>query len=540
MYNTSFIKKFLLALSVVFLYSCDKDFNAIGDGLIGDDHFGLTPEKYDVVAYNQEVTPVQSNNMPVNSLGIYDDPVFGTTTANFVTQLSLASYAPTIGETPVIESAVLNIPYYSHATAVDAKGGNVYKLDSIFGKPEGKLKLTVLNNSYQMRGTVFSGGTEIPQLYYTDQKAAFEEATSEIPVTVLNDTLDKKQNSQFFFDVAQLKDSTYDATTKKYTVTYSAPGMRLNLNKAFFQKNILSASAAKLATADVFQEYFRGLYFKVEKSEGYDTNLAMMNFGKGTITIKYKAKTASTTDGDAKELKTLVLNLTAGTNKTVNFLQNVRKTEYETALANPNKTVGDERLYLKGGQGSLAVVELKGFGAQLEALRKTNWMVNEANLVFHIDAAKMAVKGTDGVQASEPRRVYLYDFTNSIPVVDWSADGTSNSAGTKLIYSGIINVDATTKRGSTYKIRITNHIRNLIKTATAVNVKLGLVVTDDVSLVTSNALKNRIQTSTNPVEYFSLVPRASVMNVKGTVLYGGTASAGDNKLQLEVYYTKPN
>ena len=84
MYNTSFIKKILLVATVVLLYSCDKDFNAIGDDLIGDDHFGLEPEKYDVLAYNQEVTPVQSNGLTLNGLGIYDNPVFGTTTANFV------------------------------------------------------------------------------------------------------------------------------------------------------------------------------------------------------------------------------------------------------------------------------------------------------------------------------------------------------------------------------------------------------------------------------------------------------------------------
>jgi hypothetical protein len=38
MYNNSFFKKILVVACVVFLY-CDKDYNSIGDGLIGDNHF---------------------------------------------------------------------------------------------------------------------------------------------------------------------------------------------------------------------------------------------------------------------------------------------------------------------------------------------------------------------------------------------------------------------------------------------------------------------------------------------------------------------
>jgi hypothetical protein len=35
MYNNSFFKKILVVACVVFLYSCDKDYNSIGDGLMG-------------------------------------------------------------------------------------------------------------------------------------------------------------------------------------------------------------------------------------------------------------------------------------------------------------------------------------------------------------------------------------------------------------------------------------------------------------------------------------------------------------------------
>lgn len=536
MYNTSFIKKTLLVATVVLLYSCDKDFNAIGDDLIGDNHFGLESEKYDVVAYNQEVTPIQSNGLAVNALGIYDNPVLGTTTANYVTQLTLSAYAPTIGDEPVIESVVLSVPYFNHATGADPKGGSLYELDSIYGDPKGLIKLSVHESKVQMRSSYYDGGSQFAQMYYTNQDSSADDINFNAPENkgiLLNDSLDKAQNNEFFFSAIQTKDSTIvdaNAAVKKYTYTYSVPEMHLNLNKDFFLNKVLKAPAAKLANADAFQEYFRGLYFKAEKSGTSASNMALIDFSKGKITIKYKAKTASTTDGETKEDKSLVISLGGAT---ASLLNDVKKPDYANAInsANVNSTLGDERLYLKGGQGSLAVIDLSNFGSKLAEIRENKWMVNEANLVFYIDANKMT-------GADEPKRVYLYDLTNNVPVIDY-ADGTSGFLGTdskttRYVFGGILEKDATTKRGKSYKVRITNHIRNLIKDATATNVKLGLVVTEDISIFASNKLKLK-----NDV--ISEAPKGSVTSPLGTILYGSKASVPEaQRLRLEVYYTKPN
>ncbi|MFD1601450.1 DUF4270 domain-containing protein [Flavobacterium artemisiae] len=527
MYNTSLIKKILLASVVVFLYSCDKDFNAIGDDLISDDHFGLEPHKYEVLAFNQEVTPIQSNNLPTNALGIYNDPVFGETTANFATQVTLESYAPSIGEEPKIESVVLSIPYFSHVTQTNTDGSSVYALDSIFGaKDGGKIKLSVYQNGMQMRNSYFDNGNQFAQLYYTDQNADFESLKAS---PLLNDDADITQNQEFFFNAIERKDSITGTDGKK-TLQRSKPEMRLNLNTKEFQDKILNAPASKLASANVFQEYYRGLYFKVEKSGANATSMALMNFAEGKITITYTAKTDSTTD-DPKttETRTLVLKLGSSLS-TVNFLQNQRNTTYENAITNVNATEGDERLYLKGGQGSMAILKLNDFASQLQSIKDSDWMVNEANLVFYIDADKMA-------PTTEAKRIYLYDLTNNTPLKDYYSDATSaassNPKDAKQIFGGIINL-GDNKRGKTYKIRITEHIRSLIKDATYKNVDLGLVVTEDIATVTNNLLKLK---NSN----ISAAPRASVMSPLGTILYGGKSSVPEDKrLRLEVYYTKPN
>ncbi|WP_281231459.1 DUF4270 domain-containing protein [Flavobacterium gelatinilyticum] len=544
MYNTSFIKKTLLAATVVLFCSCDKDFNAIGDDLISDDHFGLDSTYYDVVAYNQEVTPVQSNLLPINALGIYDSPVFGSTKADFVTQLSLESYAPTIGEEPEIVEVQLSVPYFSHIISSKTDGGNYnYALDSIYGPKDGRIKLSVYESNYQMRTSYPSNGTQLPQYYYTDEGSAF---LANLQGDRLNNGIES-ENIRFFFSSDEKKNETRDAAGVVTGTTYVAPEMRLNLDKAFFETKILKAAASKLSTPDVFQEYFRGLYFKVEKADGFpNSQIGLLDFSKGKITITYKAK--ATSSATTKDQKTLVINFVspASSGGTANLLTDVKETNYENAIKSPNRATGDEKLYVRGGQGSVAVIELKDFASKLQSVKDSGWKVNEANLVFHIDAQQMASKLSDGDYIKEPKRVYLYDLDNNTPLLDYSADGTasvtSDARMSKLVFGGIINLDATTKRGSTYKIRITSHIRNLIKNASAKNVRLGLVVTDNVSIATSNQLKNRFPfPGTSPVEYFSAVPRVSVMNPLGTVLYGGAASVPEaNRLRLEVYYTKPN
>lgn len=535
MYNTSFFKKMLVAASLIFLYSCDKEYNAIGDELIGDNHFDLLQYSSDVVAYNQKVGAIQSNNLPLNALGIYNDGAFGKTTANFATQIVLATPNPTIGEEAVIDSVYLTVPYFSTLKTTNADGSHEYELDSIYGADKAKIKLSVYESGYFMRDLDPIAELQENQKYFTDQNADFDN----LKQTLLNDNADTSQNTQFFFDSEEIVETTKDADNK-VTTTRSVPAMRLKLNAAFFANKIINAPTGKLATNDVFKDYFKGLYFKVEDA-GSAGSMAMLNFKLGKITIKYKAKTAITTDAETvKEEQSIVLNLTGNT---VSLLQQSNaNTDYTTAVTNPDTSLGDERLYVKGGEGSMSIIDLFSTPGQLETIRQNNWLINEANLVFHIDTDKMAT-------GYEPNRIYLYDLNNNRPLVDYYNDATTSSdtKKAKYVFDGIINKEVKTDgtgRGLTYKIRITNQIRNLIKNADSTNVKLGLVVTEDIS--TTNTTVSQIWetpinvTSVIPSFYIQ-TPRSAVMNPLGTVLYGSNPSVpADKRLKLEIYYTKPN
>ena len=530
MFNNSFFKKILLVVAVIFLYSCDKDYNTIGDGLIGDNHFNFEKYTSNVVSYNQKIGPVASNNLAVNALGIYDDPAFGTTTANFASQLVLESVNPTIGKNPVIESVVLTIPYFSTLLSTDTEGNHVYELDSIYGPSNAKINLSIYESGYYMRDLDPIGGFQNTQSYFTDQNADFDNVKVG---NRLNDALDIAENDSFFFSAAEYKTTT--TTDGKETITRVAPAMRLNLNKNFFKTKIIDASAlGKLATNDVFKNYFRGLYFKVEKSGSNASALAMLNFKEGKITINYKEDTSDT--NTTRVDKSIVLKLTGNT---VSLLgQSNMNASYVDATnpANINTTIGDEKLYLKGGEGSMSILELFGpdtnnnnVADELESIRDNGWLINEANLVFHVDASAMA-------NSYEPSRIYLYDLNNNRPILDYYNDATTGAdpKNSKSVLGGFLEKEAVTNgRGLRYKIRITNQIRELIKNNDSTNVKLGLVVTENINTITSSKLKT--------VTKISKAPVSSIMNPLGTLIYGSKSTVPEDKrLRLEIYYTKPN
>ncbi|SHG64293.1 protein of unknown function [Flavobacterium micromati] len=554
MNTNSFFNKMLLSLCVLFMYSCDKDYNEIGGAIIGGNNFDLTKVSYDVLAYTQKTGAVQSNNMDINPLGIYSDSNYGETTANINTQVSLSAPLSSIGGRLFVESVILTIPYFTdpRQTKLNVDGSSLYVLDSIYGAEKAIMKLGVYESGYFMRDSDPITGFQQQQQFYSDENNLFD---SRKFATILNDSPNKSQNEEFFFDAAERAVVIVDSITTARRTTYIKPEMRLELNKSYFKTRILDeVSTGKLASNDVFKNYFRGLYFKMEKSGNRAGNLAMLNFNEGKITITYKEDLASPIGGaPTREKKTLVLNLSGNKVSLLNNDFSASGSTFNTLPKTGNTTEGDDRLFLKGGEGSVAILELfnktdvKGYDAQgnltsvangvsdeLDDLRYPangkKLLVNEANLVFHIDANAMA-------NSVEPQRIYLYDYINSNGIIDYFSDQTTSTTDPKrsrVLFDGIINKDAITKRGSTYKIRVTDQIRNLINNKDFKNVKLGLAVTENIA----NSIFYSVRT---PDAFISKVPMSSVQNPLGTILFSGKATVpADKKLKLEIYFTKPN
>lgn len=539
MNKISLIKRFIFALSIVFFASCDTDFTGLGSDIVGGDiHNDIIQVKADVVAYDRPTGPVQSNNLPVNILGVYDNPVFGKTTASYVTQVALASPNPTFYPNIAIDSVYLYVPYYSTLESTTAEGVGKYTLDSIYGDTINRFKLSIKRNGYFLRDADAGSNGVSGQKYYSSDKSLID---AQAGVSLLYADTENGLGAgvpsiPFKVSAAQIRRrATPKGGTEKVVETL-APGMFINLNKTEFENAILgSASTGKLLNNNVFNEYFRGVYFHVEQFENDGNIMVAPNFTQGIITIKYHDDVPITVGGvtkPTKTAKTMTLNLTGNT---INFFENQNNSAFTTAITSSNATDGDNRIYIKGGEGSMAFVNLPQSAlADLMHNDATNYKVllNEANLVFYIDQDIMK-------ETQAPLRIYLYDLKNRKPLYDYSTDITTNSVRpkkSKAVHGGIIDSELKGK-GTQYKIRITDHINNIINND-SLNVPLGLVVTENINVSTNATLKNPFTELGQDVKIF---PVGSVMHPFGTVLYGGTPDVPEDKrLKLEIFYTKPN
>jgi len=555
--NTIFLaKRFLLALTIVFFVSCDTDFTEIGANVVdGDIHNSLTKYDADIKAYDKATGAVQSNNLAINTLGIYDNPVFGTTTATYVTQVQLASanINPTFNS-PVLDSVWIYIPYTSTLTASATTNSTAkYTLSGIYGDTVNTIKLDIKRNNFYLRDSDAASGGTAGQKYYSDEQQLIENAAGE-SLLASGDTI-------FRYSAGVVKrEFRYTPETEGATEIGSretlAPGMYLPLKRSTFETLIFAAGGTgNLLNNSVFTNYFRGLYFDVEQN-GRGSVMGTPDFTKGVITMKYRDSVITATSRTQVK-KTLTLNLTG--NK-VNFFKDVFTGAFESAVAvsNTNTEDGDDRLYLKGGAGSMAFLDISN--ATIASIRAagTNGekvLINEANLVFNVDQVKMQPLQdryvANNARVEEPIRIFLYDVNNKRPLYDYYTDGTtvtSNNKYSKYVHGGLLE-RSSDGRGTQYKIRITEHINNLVN-KDSTNVKLGLVVTEDINVVTNAALKapwddEPWMNGVPPVQAVkvNVIPTAAVMHEFGTVLYGNNIPEGDpnydKRLKLEIFYTKP-
>lgn len=554
-------------LSLVLLSSCDRDFNEMGSGIVGDDHFDFKPDTTATIrAYNLPTGVLQSNNLSLNSLGIYNNPVFGKVKANFVTELELASLNPVfkVENNPVLDSVVLTIPYFSTKKS-DSDNKTTYTLDSIKGTDP--INLKVYESGFVLNDLNPNDNFQTQQRYYTNQDSDFN--NNKIGA-FLNNSTDVKQNTSFETnknEVVILKlDRGLKPVLPKEVDIRLTPRIQLKLDKTFFQQKIMNAPAGKLVNNNVFREYFKGIYFKVD--DATNGTLMQLDFSKGDITLHYH-EYASVVDGVPVKYDNSVQDAYVGTPKlvsktlalnmkgnTVNLLDTQNSNLYATALSSANKVNGDSRLLLKGGEGSMAVIDLFGpdnFGAdgvtgtpdgvadELNIIRNKGWLINEANLIFYIDKNQMTA-------AAEPLRIYLYDLNNKRPLIDWGTDISVISSKPKLnkyIHDGIIQRE--NGRGIKYRIRITNHIRNLVR-KDSTNVRLGVSVTEAIGLISNVKLKSPQVIdgafSQSPQFTIDRTPASSLLNPLGTILYGNNIAPQSpdykKRLKLEIYYTKPN
>jgi hypothetical protein len=511
------LKRFRLlpaaALMVLAFISCDDDFNTIGGELVGGQLDALPKYEAGVVAYSKKLNAVQTNNLPLHLLGVYNEPIYGTQTANVLSQLSLPRNNPSFGSQPRLDSVVLTLPYFNTKLEDDEQGNAVYRLDSVFGNSP--IKLSVMRSGFFLNDFDPDANFENRQRYYSNQGDVFENS-------LIGDPL--YENDSFVPSSAGVSYRERNQSGVMDTVN-KGPRMRVHLPLEFFQENIIDKEgSSELFNNNSFRNFIRGLYFKAEPVNN-DGTMMLLNFRHEDAGIMLYYTNTIENDDEEDLVEENSFKLSFGSNVVNTFSQNLPP-QVEAGIDGSNEEIGGERLYLKGGEGSMAVIDLFE-EEELEDLRSRNWIINEANLIFYVD---QEIERGDN---AEPSRIYIYNLETNALLYDFRFDSSAEAPGDLAFstHAPVLERDED-GNGVFYKIRLTGHVREVLEGITE-NAKLGLVVTQNINFTNPAALR----TPMGPVER---VPIGSVLTPRGTVLHGNLSSNEEKRLKLNIYYTDIN
>ena len=551
------MKKTIKALNFSLVFSlllasflaCDKDFSVIDSDVLGEQNanFFTDSTSFQIVAYNKKLESLQINDLSSTLLGVYNDPAYGQTIASIVAQLVPSTYAPDFGDNPVIDSVVLTIPYFNRIVGAE-NGNSIYTIkDSLYGKKSdgtiSPFKLSIYQNTYLIKDIDPYSNTNERQNYFSKADGTVLNGNTNINFDALKGSL-VYENSAVIPDSLPTKTSLGVGDAK--VTTQSAPAFRDKLNIAFWKTAIIDKEGStELSKASEFSNYFRGLYFKAEPVAG-NGNMILLNLASTNANITIYYSKDSSVAGE-KIQASYVLRFTGNILNTFN-------NDYSTVLfLNGDRTTGDEKLYIKGTEGSMAVVDLFSGANALETflndyrvpLGNGNYkkdangnyslkrLINDAQLIVYEDETMPTQpKYTNGDDYHKYDRLYAYDIKNNIPVNDYSLDPTVNNTSapyfSTYFHLGLRNTNAAVSK---YKIHLTEHLNNILL-RDSTNTKLGLTLSSNVNQ-TKNA---KILNSTDEV---TSVPSVSIITPRGTRLYGTKPNIPANrKMKLKVFYTE--
>ena len=551
--------KYIKLLSVFFIFlifSCDKDFTSIDSDVISSENainFSTSLIDYPLITSNLRLNPVKSNNLPSFMLGYNNNPVFGESKASFLGQVIPTEFSPSFGENVVLDSVVLTIPYYSRGVETSEEGDITYEIDSVYGNTP--TKLYVYKSNFYLRDFDPSGDFSDSQNYYSNGSLSNSEYINqaEVEAELLFESGIIGDGSDDFVPSSERIDLTLlDSLGESYVSSSIAPAIRLKLNNPndnFWQSIFFENEGnPELVNPNTFKEFFRGLYIKADgiNSEG---SMMMLNFASSNtkLTIHYTSDTS--TDSDTDSGGTTTETISSQNEYVLNFtdnLINVYENNFQIDVSNSNTVEGDERLYLKGGEGYMSTIDL--FNGEIqdengemvdafdhfknsfydEENEIANKIINEAYIEFFVDQ-------TQNIQ-DEPDRIYLYNFEQNTALIDYfldqSVSSTTINAKINHLEPLTRDGDSLTGEGVKYKIRITEHLNNLIL-RDSTNAKLALVVTANVGSIDNFSILNSGEENRD-------FPSGAILTPNGTVLHGSQSENIDKRPRIKIYYTDPD
>ena len=539
--NFNFFKIFIFLLLIV---SCEKDFASFDSQVVNSDNainFSTNSVEYGLTTRSEMVNPVQSNNLPSFLLGSYTHPQYGRSNSSFVGQMVPEDYDHDFGDNVVLDSVVLTIPYYSRGIDTSEEGDITYEIDSVYGNSP--VKISVYENNFFLRTFDPFSDFNTSQGYFSNGSLSVEEI---IDATQLEGEL-LFEIDDFTPSEQQINLTELDTAGNPYVAQRIAPALRFKLNNPnddFWESNFFENEGNQVLTNEPnFKEFFRGLYIKVESNS--DGSMMLLNFASSNskLTIHYTSDNTNIGDSDTGSVDEIETNQHE---YVINFsgnLVNLFDNETLIDVSTMEQTNGNENIFLRGGEGIVSTLDL--FGGTItndngdeisefehfkdffydEISDEPIRIINEAYIEFFVNQ--------NFSNDDEPERIYIYNYEQNSALIDYFLDQSVSSLtiNAKINHlEPLLRDSLSDDRGVKYKIRITEHLNNLIL-RDSTNAQLALGVISDIASVQNFKILDESENKS--------LASGVILSPKGTILHGNLSSDIEKRPKIKIYYTEP-
>ena len=333
--NYKYFKELLIVilLSAVVVSGCKKSEN-LGLDVVANPEDALNvgfDDSYRLISYSTLIDTIPTKNVGMVMLGSEVDPVFGTTTDGFYSQLRLSNNNLNFGNNPICDSIVFSMDYAGfYGDSTGTQHLKVFELDEGFV-------------------------TDTP--YYS------------------NSVLALKSPAIFDEDVTfNLKDSItlFGKKTK--------PHLRLNLDKAFGTKILDKSGSAELVDNEAFLKFIKGLRVIANKDiMSGDGGIASINLlsALSSVTLYYH-------NDDDTTYEVFLINENCDRFTTFNHhsFYNANM-EFTNQVVNGDTSLGQQEFYLQGMASTRAYIRIR----DIDSLAKEEPIaVQLAELIFSVSS----------------------------------------------------------------------------------------------------------------------------------------------------------
>ena len=409
---------------------------------------------------------------------------------------------------------------------------SVYDIDSIYGNRNSEFTLQVHELTYYLNDYDPLTNFQSSQIYYSNRDYYTE---GFVGATLFDGRIKLNFDEiRFYYNEDDPDTPDIDETTQ--VENRLTPRLRIPLDPNFFQEKLIDLEGTESLLSEIsYQKDMRGL---IIRGENFSDDLYMLlDIQNAEIKISYEFKDNNTqgtledlTD-DTIEILERNFSISLG-GAFLNVLNNeIFESSINKRIADSKNNIPTDKLFIQSSRlhGKIRLFSNvdPNVNEQLNSIRDENLLVNQANLIFHVDPETP-------IEQYNAQRLYLFNLNNGAPMIDYFSDGSTSNFGTnanKGVFGGKLELDEN-GNPSQYKFNITNHISNIIRND-SLNYDLGMTVTANID--TPLIIRAINQDEDQEIRY----PLASTLNPLGTVLIGSHPDSlqFDKRVRLELIYS---